>query len=96
MAAGTYDDEIKALKDDLAGLRKDMQTLVKTVGEDARNRGRETVSKAKAEAGRYADEAVTRGKEGMAAIESHIEDRPFTSVLMAFGIGLVIGKLLDR
>jgi ElaB/YqjD/DUF883 family membrane-anchored ribosome-binding protein len=96
MAAGTYDDEIKALKDDLAGLRKDMQTLVKTVGEDAKSRGRETMNKAKAEAGHYADEAVARGREGVAAIESHIEDRPFTSVLIAFGIGLVLGKLLDR
>jgi len=96
MAAGTYDDEIKALKEDLAGLRKDMQALVKTVSDDARSRGRETVNKARAEAGRYADEALSRGRDGMAAIESHIEERPFTSVLMAFGIGLVIGKILDR
>lgn len=96
MAAGTYEDEIKVLKDDLAGLRKDMQTLVKTVGDDAKARGRETVNKAKAEATHYADEAMSRGREGFAAIESQIEERPFTSVLMAFGIGLVVGKLLDR
>jgi ElaB/YqjD/DUF883 family membrane-anchored ribosome-binding protein len=29
-------------------------------------------------------------------VEQQIEERPFISVLVAFGIGLLIGKLLDR
>ena len=42
------------------------------------------------------DEASRRGREGVAAVEHQIEERPFISVLVAFGIGLVIGKLINR
>jgi ElaB/YqjD/DUF883 family membrane-anchored ribosome-binding protein len=42
------------------------------------------------------DEASRRGREGVAAVEQQIEERPFISVLLAFGIGLVIGKLINR
>jgi ElaB/YqjD/DUF883 family membrane-anchored ribosome-binding protein len=41
-------------------------------------------------------EASRRGREGVAAVEQQIEERPFISVLVAFGIGLVIGKLINR
>jgi ElaB/YqjD/DUF883 family membrane-anchored ribosome-binding protein len=37
-----------------------------------------------------------RGRQGVAAVEQQIEERPFISVLVAFGIGLVIGKLINR
>ena len=30
------------------------------------------------------------------ALEHQIEERPFISVLVAFGIGLVLGKLINR
>jgi ElaB/YqjD/DUF883 family membrane-anchored ribosome-binding protein len=42
------------------------------------------------------NEASRRGREGVAAVEHQIEERPFISVLVAFGIGLVIGKLINR
>jgi ElaB/YqjD/DUF883 family membrane-anchored ribosome-binding protein len=42
------------------------------------------------------NEASRRGREGAAAVEHQIEERPFISVLMAFGIGVVIGKLINR
>jgi ElaB/YqjD/DUF883 family membrane-anchored ribosome-binding protein len=32
---------------------------------------------------------------GAAAVEHQIEQRPFISVLVAFGVGVVIGKLIN-
>jgi ElaB/YqjD/DUF883 family membrane-anchored ribosome-binding protein len=40
------------------------------------------------------NEASRRGREGAAAVEHRIEERPFISVLVAFGLGVVIGKLI--
>jgi ElaB/YqjD/DUF883 family membrane-anchored ribosome-binding protein len=42
------------------------------------------------------NEATRRGRVGVAAVEQQIEERPFISVLVAFGIGLVIGNLINR
>jgi ElaB/YqjD/DUF883 family membrane-anchored ribosome-binding protein len=41
-------------------------------------------------------ETSRRGREGVAALEQQIEERPFISLLVAFGIGVVIGKLINR
>jgi ElaB/YqjD/DUF883 family membrane-anchored ribosome-binding protein len=32
----------------------------------------------------------------VASLEHQIEERPFISVLVAFGIGVVVGKLINR
>ena len=96
MAADNYDAEVQAIKADIAGLRKDLQTLIKTVADDQKAHGKETLDKARAEVNRLAGEARAKGREGISAIENQIEERPFTSVIMAFGIGLILGKLLDR
>lgn len=96
MAADNYNAEVQAIKDDIAGLRKDLQALVKTVADDQKTHGKEALDKARAEVNRLAGQARAKGSEGISAIETHIEERPFTSVLMAFGIGLVLGKILDR
>jgi ElaB/YqjD/DUF883 family membrane-anchored ribosome-binding protein len=42
------------------------------------------------------NEASQRGREGVAAVEQQIEERPFISLLVAFGIGLVIAKVINR
>jgi ElaB/YqjD/DUF883 family membrane-anchored ribosome-binding protein len=42
------------------------------------------------------NEASRRGREGIAAVEQQIEERPFISVLLAFVIGVLIGKLINR
>jgi ElaB/YqjD/DUF883 family membrane-anchored ribosome-binding protein len=42
------------------------------------------------------NEASRRGRAGVAALEQRIEERPFISVLVAFVIGVLIGKLINR
>lgn len=79
------DADLEKLKADLAALRKDVVSLT----EAFRDRG--------VERARMGAEGVREQATHAAQTMSHqIEDRPYTSVLAAFGIGLVIGRLLDR
>jgi ElaB/YqjD/DUF883 family membrane-anchored ribosome-binding protein len=101
------EEEFDALKAGLDTLRKDISSLVNSFGDattdEIKTRGR----RARAAVGRMSDragevwddatnEASRRGREGVAAVEQQIEERPFFSVLVAFGIGVVIGKLITR
>jgi len=37
-----------------------------------------------------------RGQRGAKALSKRVEDQPLTSLLVAFGAGLVIGRILSR
>jgi ElaB/YqjD/DUF883 family membrane-anchored ribosome-binding protein len=101
------EEEFDALKAGVDTLRKEISSLVGSVGDavpdEVRTRGR----RARAAVGRAADragemwddatnEASRRGREGATAVEHQIEERPFISVLVALAVGVVIGKLINR
>jgi ElaB/YqjD/DUF883 family membrane-anchored ribosome-binding protein len=99
--------EFDTLKADLDTLRKDVSSLASSFGDAAtdevRTRGRRAraaVGRATNRAGEVWDDATSevsrRGREGVASLEHQIDERPFISVLVAFGIGVVIGKLTNR
>lgn len=101
------EEEVDTLKADLDTLRKDISSLVSSFGDAAIDEVKTGGRRARAAVGRVTDragevwddatnEASRRGREGIAAVEQQIEERPFISLLMAFGIGLVIGKLSNR
>ena len=79
------DAELDKLKADLATLRRDVSSLTEAL----RERG---TARARAAADGVRDQATQAAQ----TVSHQIEDRPYTSVLTAFGIGLVIGRLLDR
>ena len=101
------EEEFDALKAGIDTLHKDIGSRVNSFGgvttKEIKTRGR----RARAAVGRVTDraggvwhdatnEATRRGREGVAAVEQQIEERPFISLLVAFGIGVLIGKLIDR
>jgi ElaB/YqjD/DUF883 family membrane-anchored ribosome-binding protein len=101
------EEEFDTLKAGLDTLRKDISTLVSSFGDSATDEVKTRGRRARAAVGRVSDragevwddatnEAGRRGRAGVAAVEQQIEERPFVSVLVAFGIGLLIGKLIDR
>jgi ElaB/YqjD/DUF883 family membrane-anchored ribosome-binding protein len=101
------EEEFDALKVGLDTLRKDISSRVNSFGDAATDEVRTRGRRARAAVGRVTDragevwddattEASRRGREGAAALEQRIEERPVISVLMAFGIGLVIGRLINR
>ena len=101
------EEEFDTLKAGLDTLRKDISSVVSSfeaaATDEIKTRGRRAraaVGRVTDRAGEVWDDATTeasrRGREGAAALEQRIEERPFISVLMAFGIGLVIGRLINR
>jgi ElaB/YqjD/DUF883 family membrane-anchored ribosome-binding protein len=101
------EEEFDTLKAGLDTLRKDISSLVSSFGDAATDEVRTRGRRARTAVGRVTDrasevwddatdEASRRGREAAAALEQQIEKRPFISVLVAFGIGVVIGKLINR
>jgi ElaB/YqjD/DUF883 family membrane-anchored ribosome-binding protein len=109
MAAGNrnLEEEFDALKAGVDNLRNEISSLVGSLGDAATDEIRTRGRRARAAVGRVTDragkvwddatnDASRRGREGAAAVEHQIEQRPFISILLAFGVGMVIGKLINR
>jgi ElaB/YqjD/DUF883 family membrane-anchored ribosome-binding protein len=84
MATRNYEQELDLVKADLSALRDDIKGLVMSVSLDARDR-----------IGTVADKAKKYGKQGAVVAEHQITEHPFASVAVAFGAGLVLGRLLN-
>ena len=80
------------LQADFEQLREDMAHLMKTVSRMADNGQREGFAKIK----EARNAATDRAREGIESAENTIVQNPLTSVLVAFGTGLLIGKLFNR
>jgi ElaB/YqjD/DUF883 family membrane-anchored ribosome-binding protein len=80
------------LRADMDKLKSDMSALMDTIGkiaEESKKEGKRRVREA-------GEMAAVHAEESMHAVEAQIAERPFISVLAAFGVGMVIGRLLDR
>lgn len=84
--------DVEELKSEFSELKADMAKLADTLKKlygDSADQGREQVKAA-------AERSGTQAREAVGAFETEIGERPLTSVAAAFGIGFVLGKLLDR
>jgi ElaB/YqjD/DUF883 family membrane-anchored ribosome-binding protein len=88
----TYEKNLDQLRADFEALRSDVSSLVQTLKSDAIDQAHVGYDKLKQAGGQAADQV----RVGAAAVERQIEDRPLTSVLAAFGIGFIIGKLMEK
>lgn len=86
------DDEVAKLKKDIDQLRDDIGTLTNSFKELGAQKGRDAMDRAKRTGTSMREEA----EAWRAKADHEIEERPLTSVLMSFGLGFLIGRLLDR
>lgn len=84
MAAQNYEQELGLVKADLSALRGDVAHLVAVLGQEAKER-----------VGNAAETAKKYGKQGVQVAEHQITEHPFASVAVAFGAGLLLGRLLN-
>jgi ElaB/YqjD/DUF883 family membrane-anchored ribosome-binding protein len=78
-------DDVIALKRDLANLRGDISKMASSLG-----------GKAKDQVVAVRDSVQDSLKSSMSATEKCIQERPLTSVLVALGAGLLIGKIFSK
>lgn len=77
--------EMQTLREDLQRVQRDLQQMA----ESAVGYGRESYEQAR----RAASEQMETGIE---QVEQYMQERPLTTVLIAFGIGLITGTLFRR
>ncbi len=89
MATQTSNQE---LQEQVSALRKDFGDItetLKTLSADYAKEGQAKVRQSAEQAQQHAKQTITRAQQ-------EVEARPYTSMAVAFGAGVVIGKLLDR
>lgn len=95
--------DMAALREDLARLREDISSVKSTITGIGRRSASEVKAAGSAKLGelrdeleQFGDNMQARGHEALAGVERTVHDRPLTSLLAAFGIGLVLSRFLDR
>ncbi len=77
--------DTEALRNEIAQLQSDFSAISKTVQNIAARTGTDAYQKTRDYAKRAGD-----------SIEAQVEERPFTSLLVSFAIGLIVGLLFQR
>lgn len=96
MAVSDVNADVEALKKDLTALRGDLKSLRSSMAEEMRN-GADRAADGVASAARSTVASVAAaGEKGYSATARQIEANPLTSVLVAAGVGFVIGSLIRR
>jgi ElaB/YqjD/DUF883 family membrane-anchored ribosome-binding protein len=83
------DSDLARLSSDIQALKEDLARLV----EHLKTTATETVS---GEASRLYDTLTSEGQRQAAALAHSVEEKPLASVLIAFAIGFVGGRILLR
>ncbi|HET7674125.1 MAG TPA: hypothetical protein VFL54_01250 [Gammaproteobacteria bacterium] len=84
--------EYDQIKSDVESLKANLKSIAETLKRQTESQARAGYEKVR----EIGDKARHQAKQGAAIIEDQIEERPLISVLTAFGVGFVIGKLLNR
>jgi len=92
--------DLGTLADDVAALRRDLASLVTHVrdgGVDlASDTARDALQKIGDEARQIYRSIASEGERSIGIVSRRAEEQPFLSIMIAFGIGLVGGRLLSR
>lgn len=96
-------NDTDALRDDLTALRSDIASLAATVKELMKSKARhagaaasENIDDLRDRVEQAAEQVRERGRAASESLKHQVEERPLTSLLVAFAVGLVISRLLDR
>ena len=101
MESKTGNEEVEVLKEDIAKLREDIASLASAVlgaagdkFDDAKAKVNDKGQEAQDELMGKMNEGIDRGKQFLDDLDTQVTRHPVGSVLVAFGVGLLIAKLL--
>jgi ElaB/YqjD/DUF883 family membrane-anchored ribosome-binding protein len=96
MTTSKVEAEFDTVKDDLAKLRADVANLTAALKGMTAEAVHEQVGTIRDRLDRLTGDARHQGRQTLDELTDTIEERPLTSILVAFGAGIVLGRLLDR
>ena len=85
------EQDVDKLRTEVTQLRDDMRTITDTLRSMAAERTERGYDHVRS----GVDQARDRARKAEHAVESHIEDKPFSSVLLTFVVGLITGLLVQ-
>lgn len=94
--AATTKEETEELKQQFETLKSDVSELVSLIGSTASKTADRTTADLSAEVARLKKEIKARGAEAVDTAETAIVNSPFQSLMIAIGLGFLIGTLTRR
>jgi ElaB/YqjD/DUF883 family membrane-anchored ribosome-binding protein len=96
MTTQNVESEFDTVKADLAKLRGDIASLSAALKDVTSETVHQQIESIRTRIDNLTDDAAAHGRDTLDDIASHVEERPLTSILIALGVGFVVGRLLDR
>lgn len=94
--AGRLEADIEQLKADLQSLNESLRDLGRDSLAAARSEGAARLETLRQEADDLTRKLKAKGQNQFEALEAQVRERPLLTLLAAFGLGLIISRLLDR
>lgn len=88
--------DLEALREDVTKLRADLSQLAKALLEKGKSETDSAKDKVVEELMAGLRSARVRGNDTVESVEHRIQEKPLMSLLIAFFVGLLLGKLFDR
>ncbi len=88
--------DVETLKEDISKLRVDLSGIAEALLERGRNEGEAAKDRISESIRDEFQAAREKGKESVESIEDRIREKPLQSLLIAFVVGLLLGKIFDR
>jgi ElaB/YqjD/DUF883 family membrane-anchored ribosome-binding protein len=92
--------DFDAIATDLAMLKRDVAALMSQLKSGAVRGAKEaaenTLDELSDRASRLYDKLATEGERSAEAISRRVEEQPIASLLIAFGVGFIVSRLLSR
>lgn len=88
--------DLDAIRNDIDALRKDLARLLEHVKAGAFHNIAGRVEEMSDDARQLYKQALAEGERGAEALARQVEERPLASLLIAFGLGFIGGRLVLR
>lgn len=92
----TLKQDIAELRASLDKLSKDVASISQSLAQDLKARATGTADDLRDRARAVAGDISAKGKESAEALENTVRERPLQSLLIAFGVGLLLAHLLRK
>jgi ElaB/YqjD/DUF883 family membrane-anchored ribosome-binding protein len=96
MTTRDIEGEFGAIKDDLAKLRADIANLSSALKDLTSETVQERLDTLRSGIDRLTDDAKLQSREMLDDLTDKIEEKPLASILIAFGVGILMGRLFAR